>query len=357
MGKARNFTMRNNNSAVPKEDLFTLSGEARLKLYLESPANKLVVTKIDRLTGDASTRQYFRLFTNEQSLIAAVYQESFDPLTHSFCDINQLLTVAKLPVPAIVAADGEFGVILTEDLGDIRLQDLLETATNINIEEAYQEAIDLIVQIQAATPQAYESHSCSSQLAFDEAKLLWELEFFATHYFASYLQLTLTAERETRLKAELQEIAQELAARPRTLCHRDFHSRNLMIYQNRQYIIDHQDARMGPYTYDLASLLCDPYVTLTAEMVARLYNYYIKQSNLDPALIASLANEFELMTVQRIVKAIGTYAYQTAVRQNMVYVSYIPKAIATVVTAATKLQRFPELCSLLTETSQPKNLL
>ena len=159
------------------------------------------------------------------------------------------------------------------------------------------------------------------------------------------------------MQAELREIAQELAGRPRTLCHRDFHSRNLMIYQGRQYIIDHQDARMGPYTYDLASLLSDPYVTLTAEMSDRLYHYYIKHSNLAPALISSLANEFELMTVQRIVKAIGTYAYQTAVRQNMAYVNYIPKAIATVITAATKLQRFPELCSLLTETSQPQNLL
>ena len=57
-------------------------------------------------------------------------------------------------------------------------------------------------------------------------------------------------------------LADELADEPRVLCHRDYHSRNLMIHERRLYIIDYQDARMGPDTYDLASLLRDSYVDL-----------------------------------------------------------------------------------------------
>jgi aminoglycoside/choline kinase family phosphotransferase len=184
---------------------------------------------------------------------------------------------------------------------------------------------------------------------------MWELEFFYRHYFKSYLQAPLAEARESALLAELREIARELAARPRLLCHRDFHSRNLMLWQGRQYIIDYQDARMGPQTYDLASLLRDPYVELSEELIAELYDYFMEKKR--PSLAtdqwrAEMRQEFELMTVQRIVKAIGTYAYQTAVVKNNVYVPYIPRAIVTALTAAERLGRFPVLRELLAEQAQ-----
>ena len=60
------------------------------------------------------------------------------------------------------------------------------------------------------------------------------------------------------LKAELNDISAELAARPRVLCHRDFHAANLMVDRSgRLRVMDHQDARMGPVTYDLVSFLLD----------------------------------------------------------------------------------------------------
>ncbi len=65
------------------------------------------------------------------------------------------------------------------------------------------------------------------------------------------------------LRQEFAAIVAELAAEPRVLCHRDYHSRNLMLHLDRLYIIDFQDARMGPDTYDLVSLLRDSYVDLT----------------------------------------------------------------------------------------------
>ena len=64
------------------------------------------------------------------------------------------------------------------------------------------------------------------------------------------------------VRAEFKSIVEELAGEPRVLCHRDYHSRNLMLSQGQLYLIDFQDARMGPDTYDLASLLRDAYVDL-----------------------------------------------------------------------------------------------
>ena len=81
-------------------------------------------------------------------------------------------------------------------------------------------------------------------------------------------------EREA-LRAELAEIVDELAAEPRVLCHRDYHSRNLMWRDERLCIIDFQDARLGPDTYDLASLLRDSYVDLPEQVVDELIAYFL----------------------------------------------------------------------------------
>ena len=71
------------------------------------------------------------------------------------------------------------------------------------------------------------------------------------------------------LRAEWAAIAEELAAEPRVLCHRDYHSRNLMLHDGSLYIIDFQDARMGPDTYDLVSLLRDSYVDIADDASRR----------------------------------------------------------------------------------------
>ena len=100
-------------------------------------------------------------------------------------------------------------------------------------------------------------------IAFDVEKLTWELNFFVRHFLEAYRGVQLTDDERTALAAEWATIVEELAAEPRVLCHRDYHSRNLMLRDGRLYLIDFQDARLGPNTYDLVSLLRDSYVDLT----------------------------------------------------------------------------------------------
>ena len=104
-------------------------------------------------------------------------------------------------------------------------------------------------------------------VAFDVEKLTWELEFFVKHYLSPIAALRSTRRSRDALREEWAGIVEELAAEPRVLCHRDYHSRNLMLHGGSLYIIDFQDARMGPDTYDLASLLRDSYVDLPASQV------------------------------------------------------------------------------------------
>ena len=332
---------------------FDLSAAERILKFLEGQGikNKLVVP----LTPDASTRNYFRISWKKGKAVAAVYPEPFDPDLHPYLDVTRLFLESGIPVPEIYAVDGQSGVIVQEDLGDRQLFRVYEAAREDECDEYKERAVNLIAQIQKATDAAFERQSIASRLAFDEPKLSWELDFFVEHYFGSLRSETLRHAEAAELKAELNDIAAELAARPRVLCHRDFHAANLMVDENdRLRVVDHQDARMGPVTYDLVSFLLDrrPEPPSLAEL--RAYRLFLLEERrllglgaLDPD---EVAQEFRLMTIQRGLKATGTFSYQTAVcKRASVYEQFIQPTLCTVLQAADWLDRFPALRRIIRE--------
>ncbi|MCA1634434.1 MAG: phosphotransferase [Acidobacteria bacterium] len=305
------------------------------------------------LTPDASTREYFRIPWKRKTAIVAVYPEPFDPEIHPFLDVTRLFQEAQLPVPAIFDVDPLNGIIVQEDFGDRQLRRFFEAATEDEREALVEQAIGLIADIQGATQLASERNSIASRLAFDEAKLSWELDFFFEHFFKSLRKEELKHGEEAELRAELNDIAADLAARPRVLCHRDFHSSNLMVdAEKRLRIIDYQDARMGPASYDLVSLLLDRQTALPSLAEVRERRLFFLEERRNRGLEAldpdEFACEFRLMTVQRCLKAAGTFSYQTAVAgRGEVYAQFIKPMLRVVVQATELLDRFPALQATL----------
>lgn len=332
---------------------FELSPSERLVKFLETQGCQS--TLIVPLTPDASTRNYFRVPWKTGQAVAAVYPEPFDPDFHPYLDVTRLFLDNGLPVPEIYAVDGQSGVIVQEDLGDRQLFKVYDVAHEDECDEYKERAIDLIAQIQKATDSAYEKHSIASRLAFDEAKLSWELDFFAEHYLGSLRKETLRHAEAAELKAELNDVSAELSARPRVLCHRDFHAANLMVDSyDRLRIVDHQDARMGPVTYDLVSFLLDRRSEVPSLAELRAYRLQLLEERrllgLDALDPDEIAREFRLMTIQRGLKAIGTFSYQTAVcNRGPVYAQFIQPTLAIVLQAADWLDRFPALRRMIRE--------
>lgn len=307
------------------------------------------------LTPDASTRKYFRIRWKKGRAVAAVYPEPFDPQFHPYLDVTRLFLECDIPVPEIYTVDGSAGIIVQEDLGDQQLFQIYENEAEEKCDEYKEQAITLIAKIQSATERANQTHSIASRLAFDEAKLSWELDFFFEHYFGSLRHETLRHAETAELKVELNDIAAELAAAPRVLCHRDYHAANLMIdSKGRMRIVDHQDARMGPASYDLVSFLLDrqPCPPSLAELRAHRL-FFLEERRLlglgavDPD---DFALEFRLMTIQRGLKATGTFSYQTAVfGRAAAYEHFIQPTLEIVLQAADWLERFPALRRMLRE--------
>jgi aminoglycoside/choline kinase family phosphotransferase len=343
-----------NQSPIITTNAFDSSARDRLLKFIAARGEKNV-NKVYALTPDASTREYFRFPWKRKTAIAAVYPEPFDPHFHPYLDVTRLFLESKLPVPEIYEVDADNGIIVQEDLGDRQLRLVYESASEEECEEYKEQAITLIAQIQAATTKAYERNSISSRLAFDEAKLAWELSFFFEHYFGSLRGEKLSHGEAAELKAEMNDISAELSARPRVLCHRDFHASNLMVdAKNRLRIVDHQDARMGPASYDLVTLLLDRQPAPPSLAEVRAHRLFLLEERrrcgleaLDPD---EFAREFRLMTVQRGLKAIGTFSCQTAVYgRGATYAQFIAPTFQIVLQAVDWLGRFPSLRKAITE--------
>jgi aminoglycoside/choline kinase family phosphotransferase len=251
-----------------------------------------------------------------------------------------------VPTPRVLGYDNALGILALQDLGDVTLQAHLGTQAFHAHAALYRQAVAHIVTMQtrgaALTSPAYLPYG----IAFDVDKLTWELDFFLKHYLSAYRNAVLPQAAFDAVRAEFQIIVEELAAEPRVLCHRDYHSRNLMLAQGTLYLIDFQDARMGPDTYDLASLLRDSYLDLNDITVNELIAYFLALKG-GTAGAPDFRARFDLMALQRNLKAMGTFGYQTTTRQNPVYIQYMPRTLRYVGDTVRRYPRFGRLQDLL----------
>ncbi len=319
----------------------------RLKTFLHS-RNKSEDIKLQQLTPDASTREYFRINWKTETAIACVYPEPFLPEEQNYLDVTNLFLKNGLPVAEIYDFDGEHAVIIQEDFGDKILRDVLEKSDFETREILLNQAIILIARIQAATSMAFELNSIASRLKFDVEKLTWELNFFKTHYFESLKKQKLSKHATENLQKEFSTLAKELERRAKVLCHRDFHAANVMIdTQNQIRIIDHQDARIGSLAYDLVSLLLDRVLQMPDKKWLDEQKHFFlmerEKLGLEKIKIEDFNYEFDLMTVQRCLKAIGTFSNQTANCGKTNYIQYIEPMFCIVLEAVERLDKFPVL--------------
>lgn len=315
--------------------------------------------RIEKLAGDASTREYYRIHRQgDLPLILQVtdpFAES-DLLRHPFLSARKLLEDWEVAVPRFVGARAESGWILLEDLGDGTLQNELSL-------ENYRKAVDLLVEwtIRGVSSHARTIHF---EWAFDFTKLQAEMAFTAEHLVEGVLGLD-----PKPYLAAVASNSQYLSNRPRFFCHRDYHSRNLMYFAGQLYVIDFQDARLGPISYDIVSLLWDPYVRLSESWRADLLQHWIKrledrseeigaQRQIFDALElesspAAWEIELERMKIQRLLKAAGSYASFYRKKGRLDYLPSVFPALEDTIVSLRRLETWsvatPDDRALLTQ--------
>lgn len=304
--------------------------------------------RVTPLTPDASDRRYFRVEADGlASLVLAVHPGPITFADMPFSDAHALLSAMPVPVPRVLGHDDALGIIALADLGDVTLQAHLKGVDDDERRRRYEEAVGHIVTLQERGRALAATNRLPYRLAFDVEKLMFELRFFREHFLEGWRQARLTEADGAALEREFLALATELAAEPRVVCHRDYHCRNLMVLRGDLYLIDYQDARMGPDTYDLASLLRDSYVDLPESLVEGLIDTYLCATRPDPAASrAEFVRRFDLMSVQRNLKALGTFGFQAG-KGNRGYVPDMPRTLAHVRRNLTRYPRFGALRQVL----------
>ncbi len=318
----------------------------RIDGYLRRSGLAARNARVVPLTGDASDRRYFRVLTPDSpSIVLSLHSAPFTFETLPFVNVARLLARMPVPIPAVLGHADDLGVLALDDLGDVTLQAHLGAATPAEHAALYRQSVALIATLQRRGAELASPDYLPYGIAFDVEKLTWEMDFFIKHFLEAYRGVVLSDDQRLALREELGRLVETLASEHRVLCHRDYHSRNLMLHDGKLFIIDFQDARMGPDTYDLVSLLRDSYVDFTEAQVEELIAFFLaRRGDADPS---EFRRRFDLMALQRNLKALGTFGYQTTARRNPVYIQYIPRTLRYVRDNRAQLDEFQDLRDLL----------
>jgi aminoglycoside/choline kinase family phosphotransferase len=302
--------------------------------------------EVDKLTGDASTRRYYRIFTNKTSYVVCLDNPFGDEMEkHPFLSVQQFLLQNKIRVPDILDHNLPKGYSLQEDLGNETLLTKLSTLTSSEEEfKIYKIIVDQLLELHRIPKTAVKNPNLF-QLSFDYNKYMDETRF-TFKYFLNFFDKTDDENLVKELESLFSPVMQRLAEQKMVVTHRDFHSRNIMVRDDKYIFIDFQDARWGIPQYDLVSLLEDCYYDLKEENRQKLKRYYF--DNLSPDIhgqktYADFEALYQDMTIQRVFKAVGSFCYIYNWRKDDRYLKYIGFAMEKIRRTMMDNPRYSEL--------------
>jgi hypothetical protein len=250
-----------------------------------------------------------------------------------FVNIARHLLERGIPVPRVFVDASDEGFVLLEDVGDVTLEAHLKRESPSERTSRYGCAIETLVRMQTEGSRASSRPCHALTYSFEPQTFFRELCFFREHALEGLWGRSLSTEKRTELDTHFRLLCEEISGYPRVFTHRDYHSRNLMVQADRLVLLDFQDARLGPITYDLASLLRDSYVRLDPgeqEVGIARYRELARKAGLPCPDDGAFRRAFSRTALQRNLKAIGTFAYQAVVKGVDRYLPYIPNTVGSI---------------------------
>jgi aminoglycoside/choline kinase family phosphotransferase len=288
------------------------------------------------LAGIAGSRRaYYRVDGHELILLVSP-QDDAD--FGRFLRITQFYRLLGVPVPKVFCIDDEAHQVLLEDLGTLRLYDLLRYDRTAGL-AAYRQSLDLLVDLQTRVEASRPECPDIASRVFDCTQLLWETSYYRANYLEGHRALP----PDPVSQPTFDRLAARVDAHPKAIMHRDYQSQNLMVKPDRSvHVIDYQGSRTGSIFYDAASLLLDPYVMLSDVEIEELLTHF-HQALLGAGFFAVTASRsgeeadrrvFETYPafraafleagLQRVMQALGAYCFLSRVKGIAEFAGHIP---------------------------------
>lgn len=285
--------------------------------------------EITPIEKGGSDRKFYRVQSSaEHSLILVKYNLTREENRH-YARIGQFLSAHSIRAPQIYFHDATEGLIWIEDLGVADLWSYRNEPWPAR-RALYVAALSEVARLHALPTTASNAIRADLQPPFDAALYSWEQQYFLNNCLGHIFGIPETRRAELASLPVLRESAARLAELPRVLVHRDFQSQNIIIRDGHAHLIDFQGMRPGLAEYDLASLLYDPYVALSAKNRQDLLACYREIREKDSAAMRSDGEEvMQLCAMQRLMQALGAYGFLGLVKGNKSFLLHVPPALAS----------------------------
>ncbi|MFH0844380.1 MAG: phosphotransferase [Pseudomonadota bacterium] len=286
--------------------------------------------RIKALAGDGSKRSFWRI-SHSKSGISFIAMENTPEDAFSkkenlaYLRIGEHLFRKGLPVPEIHRYDLGHGWFIMEDMGEKNLQEtVFQEGDKIQL---YEKVDDILFRLQVDGSRDFSTAWCCQTERYDHFVMRrYESDYFRDAFLSNYLGLK---KDWPELEGPFNHVA-EMASRAENhfFLHRDFQSRNIIVNKGEIGIVDWQGGRLGPLGYDLASLLIDPYVELSAHEKNQIRHTYLQiLKKFNGSLIDPFKRYFPYLAIQRNLQILGAFSYLSKIRGKPYFEAYIPPAV------------------------------
>lgn len=306
---------------------------------------------VEPLEKGGSDRSYYRIAVGGDALILAKYGSLREENRH-YVAIARFLRSLEVRVPEIYFHDEAEGLIWMEDLGGDDLWSFREQTWAVR-RPLYHATLDQVARLHMRGHHVPAEQAPKLQAEFNRDLYRWEQNYFVENCLERYFGVSVEDFAALGCGARLEEIAAQLHELPRVFVHRDFQSQNVVVKKGEACLIDFQGMRPGLAHYDLASLLYDPYVQLSAAERTELLLHYLAQtsegSEAEPA--PDFLEVYHLCAMQRLMQALGAYGFLGIVKERKHFLEHIPPALVNLSEVLSRISGMQPLGALLAKLS------
>lgn len=248
----------------------------------------------EALAGDASPRRYTRLARGGAT--AMLVEAPSDARVHGdFRRMSSWLRGLGLSAPEVYAHDDAVGLMLLEDLGTARLDDLAARDTGAEA-GLYALATDVLAPIAEAKPPAGL-----------EAMTPERMTQMVSPLFQAIADRGRAEALERAFTSLAPQVFRDALPAQRFVALRDYHAANLLHLRGREGLralglLDFQDAVLAPPGYDLASLVDDVRRAVPEGLRRALIDRHASDLGVQAG---ALRQQVDLLSLQRNLRVLG----------------------------------------------------
>ena len=328
--------------------------------FLNGYFSSIKKLQITELPGDGGHRRYARIKKEDKSFMLMSCGKK-DGSLKKFIEIQKRLS-PFVRVPQLFHYNLNQGFLLLEDLGEQTLEQFFYREGKKSSLPFYYQALSQLILLQ----EKIIPPSTVSRFDKNFFKREQEMAIYHLQTYINSLNLTRTKpfnERSSRdFKKDMNKVLSCFKPQDNVYCHRDYHSRNLMLKNRKVFLIDFQDAGLGPWFYDLTSLLYDSYISLSSEIKNKLLAFYFKNlpSHLKKKAVSlpHIEQMTKLQFLQRGFKACGRFSAFKNLNQKNTHLKYIKPTLTLLKETALELsyKGIYKYIHKMTETLEKQNL-